>query len=91
MVSFAEIQYCIYNDKVANFAEIQYYIYADIVGGSEKVPTHADVIYGWYLVVLSRKDSRSTLVNSSRRSLSELDRFLFCIEALMARFSSANV
>ena len=67
------------------------YIYAAIAGGSEKVQNYADVIYGWYLVVLSRKDSRSTLVNSSLRSFSELDRFLFCIEALMARFSSANV
>ena len=74
-----------------SFAEGQHYIYADKEGGSEKVPTHADVIYGWCLVVLSRKDSRSTLVNSSIRSFAEFVRFLFCIEALMARLSSANV
>ena len=29
---------------MASFADC---IYADIVGGSEKVQNHADVIYGW--------------------------------------------
>ena len=35
---------------MASFADVNYYIYADfapIVGGSEKVQNHADVIYGW--------------------------------------------
>ena len=76
---------------MAKFADVQYWMYAYLVGESEKCQNFADVIYGWCLVVLSRKDSRSTLVNSSIRSFAEFVRFLFCIEALMARLSSANV
>jgi hypothetical protein len=34
---------------MASFADVQYCIYADMVGGSEKVQTYADVIYGWSL------------------------------------------
>ena len=98
MARFAGIQYHIHADKVdgsrkwpdlLKFSII--YMLTYLVGWSEKVQTYADVIYGWYLVVLSRKDSRSTLVNSSIRSFAEFVRFLFCIEALMARLSSANV
>ena len=38
---------------MASFADVQYCIYA--VGGSEKVQTYADVIYGWSLTNLKLK------------------------------------
>ena len=37
---------------MASFADVQYLLYllyADLVGGSEKVQTYVDVIYGWSL------------------------------------------
>ena len=40
---------------MASFADVNYYIYADfapIVGGSENVQNHADVIYGSSLMTL---------------------------------------
>ena len=39
MASFADIQYCIYSSLTP------------LVGGSEKVQNHADVIHGWSLKV----------------------------------------
>ena len=41
--------------KMAIYTEVQYFIYADIVGGSEKVQSYADVIYGWSLRMIDEK------------------------------------